>query len=252
MSKVLPWQDVVLASRLELRCGCEWCGDPLPANARAGHRFCKQGCRQAAQRFRVDPSAPAPAGSRPMRFAYADPPYPGLARRYYGCDEVDHAELTLALAREYPDGWALSTSADALQLVLGLIPAVLRPRTCVWDHLSPRARNGIRGDNRWEPLIVVGGRARRDVVQDLLPWGGRQRTHPGALVGMKPAAFCEWMFRHLGAAPGDELVDVFPGSGAVGRAWRLHTGTADATSSSRRRRPGRLAGACASERDVRS
>jgi hypothetical protein len=36
---------------------------------------------------------------------------------------------------------------------------------------------------------------------------------------MKPQAYCWWLFDALGAKPGDELVDVFPGSGAVARAW---------------------------------
>jgi hypothetical protein len=53
---------------------------------------------------------------RPMRFAYADPPYPGQAWRVYGrhedyAGEVDHAELIARLERDYPDGWALSTPA---------------------------------------------------------------------------------------------------------------------------------------------
>lgn len=238
-------------SQLQPRRGCDWCAQSLPKGSRQGHRFCNARCRQNAQRFRVDPASPAPAGSRRMRFAYADPPYPGLARRYYDCDEVDHGELVLKLAREYPDGWALSTSADALQDVLALIPRVLRPRTNVWDRTKPRSRGAIRGDNRWEPLIVVGGRATRDDVEDLLAWGGRQHSHPKALVGMKPAAFCEWMFRLLGAARGDELVDLFPGSGAVGRAWRLFTSELDATAAARRFRPGRFAGATAAARDVR-
>ncbi len=63
-----------------------------------------------------------------------------------------------------------------------------------------------------------------EVLDDVLLWGGRQPSHPGALVGMKSAAFCEWVFRQLGAEPGDEFADLFPGSGAVSRAWRLFSG----------------------------
>ena len=43
------------------------------------------------------------------------------------------------------------------------------------------------------------------------------------VVGAKPAAFCWWLFDLLGALPGDELVDLFPGSGGIGRAWRLYS-----------------------------
>jgi hypothetical protein len=48
-------------------------------------------------------------------------------------------------------------------------------------------------------------------------------TDPRRVVGAKPAAFCWWVFDLLGALPGDELVDLFPGSGGIGRAWRLYT-----------------------------
>jgi hypothetical protein len=159
-----------------------------------------------------------------MRFGYADPPYPGLARKYYACAEVDHAELVARLVEGFPHGWALSTSASALPDVLRLCPP--GARVAAWVR-GPRKVPARRALNAWEPLIVVGGRARQVAVvedlSDVLLWGGRQHSHPGALVGMKPAAFCEWMFRLLGAAQGDELVDLFPGSGAVTRAWKLYT-----------------------------
>ncbi len=41
----------------------------------------------------------------------------------------------------------------------------------------------------------------------------------GDLIGRKPLAFCAWLFEALGMLPGDELVDLFPGTGIVGRAW---------------------------------
>ena len=34
-----------------------------------------------------------------MRFAYADPPYIGQAKKHYDCEEVDHWELTRRLSR---------------------------------------------------------------------------------------------------------------------------------------------------------
>ena len=48
-------------------------------------------------------------------------------------------------------------------------------------------------------------------------------TDPRRVVGAKPAGFCWWLFDLLGALPGDELVDLFPGSGGIGRAWRLYS-----------------------------
>lgn len=179
-----------------------------------------------------------------MRFAYADPPYPGLARKYYGadprCAEVDHRELIDRLVAEFPDGWALSTSAAALRDVLLLCPPGVR--VCPWIRGARRGK-AWRPRNAWEPLIVSGGRPRQVAVvedlSDVLLWGGRQHSHPGALVGMKPAAFAEWMFRQLGAGQGDELVDLFPGSGAIGRAWALYASQAPAATTL----PSRLAGA---------
>jgi hypothetical protein len=48
-------------------------------------------------------------------------------------------------------------------------------------------------------------------------------TLPGRVIGAKPAAVCRWIFGLLGAQPGDSLDDLFPGSGAVGRAWAAFT-----------------------------
>jgi hypothetical protein len=38
------------------------------------------------------------------------------------------------------------------------------------------------------------------------------------VIGAKPAAFCRWVFGLLGAAPGDTLDDLFPGSGGHERS----------------------------------
>ena len=48
-------------------------------------------------------------------------------------------------------------------------------------------------------------------------------TLPGRVIGTKPAAVCRWVFGLLGAGPGDSLDDLFPGSGAVSRAWAAYT-----------------------------
>lgn len=201
---------------------CAWCHGDINPTSRRDSLTCSQSCRQARHRFRVG-VAPRATTDRPMQFAYADPPYPGLARRYYGCEEVDHVDLVKRLTQEYPDGWALSTSSRALRDVLPLCPE--GARVAVWNRGPRRVKSRVPLV-AWEPLIVVGGRLRRVAVAedlcDVLTWSGRQHSHPGALVGMKPAAFCEWMFRLLGAAQGDTLVDLYPGSGAVTRAWLLH------------------------------
>ena len=38
-------------------------------------------------------------------------------------------------------------------------------------------------------------------------------------MGRKPLAFCRWLFDLLGMKAGDSLIDLFPGTGIVSRAW---------------------------------
>ena len=204
---------------------CLWCRAVLPAESRRDSKFCGKRCRQASWRFRVC-RADIESTDRPMTFAYADPPYPGKASLYPEKTEVDHASLLERLTQNYPDGWALSTSSEALRDVLSLAPGGVR--ICAWFK-GPRHTKSRRALVSWEPLIVFGGRPLRvDVVQDLsdgLVAVGRFRRFPGAMVGMKPPAFAEWMFRQLGASRADRLDDLFPGSGAIRRAWARYTGT---------------------------
>ena len=155
-----------------------------------------------------------------MRFAYADPPYPGLARRYYAGEdnyagEVDHVALIARLEAGGFDGWALSTSARALRWLLPLCPE--RVRVCPWVKPIAPSPQTFGPHNTWEALLVVGGRRRRPGVRDWL------RAHParggGELPGRKPLAFAAWLFDLLCMQPGDTLEDLFPGSGIIGRAW---------------------------------
>jgi hypothetical protein len=165
-----------------------------------------------------------------MRFGYADPPYPGMARRWYRshpdyAGEVDHRELVDRLERDFPDGWALSTSARALKQVLALCPDDIR--VCAWTKpMSAMFVNSVSVQYSWEPVLLMRGRDRRGrnpTVRDWLAaspdgytWRARPENH---VIGAKPQAFCFWLFDLLGCDETDELVDLFPGSGAVGDAW---------------------------------
>lgn len=216
---------------------CAWCDRPIPAGARRDARCCGVVCRKRLFRFRraiATGRVPAAGGTRPRsteiltgriaRFAYADPPYPGKADYYPEAREVDHFELIAQLEREFPDGWALSTSAAALREILPMCPA--STRVCAWRRRA-RPTRSRRPLSAWEPLLVHGGRQlatdRPQEIVDALDYRGRYNAFPGALVGMKPPEFATWMFQQLGAQAGDELVDLFPGSGAVTRAWELYT-----------------------------
>lgn len=211
---------------------CAWCRGPLDRRQRRDAETCSKSCRQSRHRFRVSRGPELPAGAAPMRFRYLDPPYPDKAFYYedhpdFG-GEVDHKLMIERACDESPDGWALSTSGESMGLVLRLCPPDVR--TSIWVKGS-RAGVSHRPRSAFEPVIIWRGRARRmevdEDLDDVLIWGGRQPSHPGALVGMKSACFAEWMFRQLGACVGDSLVDVFTGSGAIARAWSLYAGDGD-------------------------
>jgi len=201
---------------------CGWCSREL-GPGRRDRRYCSDRCRQAAWRF-ASQVATAEAADRPLRLAYADPPYPGLAARYYGhdprCAEVSFLELASVL--EAYDGWALSTSATALPQAVSVLQ-VLGIRIAAWFRGSrPGSTRGPRAS--WEPVIY---HSARSVVfagwcDDSLIRVARPRlTDPARVVGQKPAAFASWLFGLLGARGGDTLDDLYPASGGVGRAWEL-------------------------------
>jgi hypothetical protein len=204
---------------------CDWCQGPIPARARRDAVCCSVRCRQARHRFTRDVGhARAVTGGRPLRLAYADPPYPGMAYLYRGhpdyAGEVDHAALIRRLADEY-DGWALSTSAAALPAVLGMCPPGVRVAS--W-HRGPRMTASKWPLHAWEPVIYHGGRPLYGPFRtDSLVCGvSPLTTLPSRVTGTKPAEFIRWVFELLGAQRGDTFDDLFPGSGVVGRAWQLY------------------------------
>lgn len=204
---------------------CTWCYLPVPIGARSDSKFCSTRCRQASHRFTRDAQLRV-AADCPMRIAYADPPYPGLSDYYIGhpdyAGEVDHAALLSSL-QEY-DAWALSTSARALPHICSLAVALgseIRIAAWVRGGRSARSRWPV---STWEPVVFAGGRRLPDSarVDDSLTRISRPRTTDNnRVIGAKPAAFCYWLFDLLDARPGDEFIDLFPGSGGVSRAWAV-------------------------------
>lgn len=174
-----------------------------------------------------------------MRFAYADPPYPRQAKKHYEdhedyAGEVDHPALIAQLCAEYPDGWALSTNPGELRWLLPLVPA--RHRVLAWLKPFAAWKRNHWPAYAWEPVVMVGGRSRygeietpRDFIEtpyfdpeepaDVISESITMRT---GLSGAKPVAFCLWLFRCLGAQPGDAIDDLFPGTGVVGEAWETY------------------------------
>jgi len=162
-----------------------------------------------------------------MRFAYADPPYVGQAARYYGCPEVDHVDLVRRLVREFPDGWALSCSSPSLRMLLPICPEGVR--VGAWVKPFHAFKRGVRPAYAWEPVIFRGGRNRNHPPplkggRAITPrdWVSANITLRKGLVGAKPPEFSRWIFAILGMRAGDELVDLFPGTGAVTKEWAAY------------------------------
>lgn len=177
----------------------------------------------------------ARAGCPPtaLRVAYADPPYLGCCRLYgheHGpegrCwDEVEtHRLLLERLVREYPDGWALSLSSSSLRTILPLCPPTVR--VAAWVKPFCAFKKGVRPAYAWEPVIFHGGRNPGMGFAHPPPLKGGKQTTPKdflaanitlrkGLTGAKPPTFNAWVLDLLGFRPGDELHDLFPGTGGM-------------------------------------
>ncbi len=158
-----------------------------------------------------------------MRVAYADPPYPGMAHYYKDhpdyAGEVDHAALVDRLVAEFPDGWALSTASTTFRQVLLICPSDVR--VGAWVKPFASFKPGVNPAYAWEPVIFRGGRQHRSRdEQTVRDWCSSPITLQRGLTGAKPEAVCFWIFAFLGLGLNDELVDLFPGTGAVSVAWR--------------------------------
>jgi hypothetical protein len=158
-----------------------------------------------------------------VRFAYADPPYVGQAKRHYGKEptyagEVDHSALIGKLVDEFPDGWALSCSSPSLRMLLPMCPDDVR--VGAWVKPFASFKPGVNPAYAWEPVLWRGGRKRNRTDDTVRDWVAANITLKRGLSGVKPDAFCFWVFALLGAVRReDSLVDLFPGSGAVTFAW---------------------------------
>ena len=153
-----------------------------------------------------------------MRFCYSDPPYVGQAQRHYQREEVDHAELIARMERDY-DGWALSASSPSLRYVLSLCPSTVR--IAVWVKPFAIFKPNVNPAYAWEPVLFRPSPRKRSRKEPTVrDWVSANITLKRGLVGVKPEAFCFWIFELLGIQwSEDTLDDLFPGSGAVTKAW---------------------------------
>lgn len=155
-----------------------------------------------------------------MRCGYADPPYVGQSRKLYGGAEVNHRLLIGHLSDDFPDGWALSCSTPSLRELLPMCPEDVR--IGAWVKPFAVFKPNVNPAYAWEPVIWRGGRRRTRAEVTVRDWHSENITLRRGLVGAKPEGFCMWVFNLLGLGADDELVDLFPGTGAVGRARERH------------------------------
>jgi hypothetical protein len=158
----------------------------------------------------------------PKRLAYADPPYLGCGKLYpehpdalRWDDPTEHRLLMLELERDY-DGWAYSLTSTSLAVLLPLAPPGVR--IAAWVKPFAAFKRNVRCAYTWEPVIFKPG---RDSSRDGAPVTRDHLSAPIALrrglTGAKPEAFCQWVLNLLGWIPGDEMTDVFPGTGVMAR-----------------------------------
>ena len=153
-----------------------------------------------------------------VKFAYADPPYPNTAFRYPEKEEVDHRALIARL--ETYDGWLLHSNPQSIRFLLPMIPE--GARILSWGKYDglPVTKAGLV--YTWEPIFLMPLRRASLWVRDSL-WGDKAdhvNEQRNVMRGQKPLMVIRWLFQAAGLEPSDELDDLFPGTGAVGRAWR--------------------------------
>lgn len=141
-----------------------------------------------------------------MRFAFADPPYIGQARKHYAkeaaaagrvASEVNHWELIETLKRDY-DAWALSLSTPSLEEILHICRKVVGPnvvRPCSWvkpfasfkpqvRHALPDSRRNKGSSRNHRTLVIPKGEYKSgDRSQQRVSSGDeRRRRRRGVLV----------------------------------------------------------------------
>jgi hypothetical protein len=168
-----------------------------------------------------------------MKLGYADPPYFGCGKLYAEHhpnaldwdDPSEHVRLVDKLMAEF-DGWVLHLSATPDSVAL-YAPLVLRTgaRWCSWVKGFAAFKRNVSVAYAWEPVLIKACRkpvvSKRLVARD---WIQESITLKRGLTGAKPEAVVHWALELMAARPDDNLIDLFPGTGAVERAWRTWQG----------------------------
>lgn len=176
-----------------------------------------------------------------MRLCIADPPYPPFvgaggkknrSSRWYGYgqrstkdkpsdqhpnaeewdDPMRHRRLLLDLCDLY-DGFAIATSPDGIA-AYGPLPKEMRIMSWVKPNAQPGAHRLL---SSWEAVLLFppmgrrSNRGGRGAISDVLIEPAPRR----GFIGSKPHAWTKWVLAAMSFEPGDVVVDMFHGSGAV-------------------------------------
>lgn len=157
-----------------------------------------------------------------MRFAYADPPYPGMGYHYDDGRSYDVNHTALISHLETYDGWALSTASVTLAEVLPLCSPDVR--IAAWVKPFASFKPNVDPAYAWEPVLFRSARTTDNERVTVRDWCAVNITMRRGFVGAKPARFVWWMLELIGWSEGNEFDDLFPGSGAVGEAFDNYQG----------------------------
>jgi hypothetical protein len=111
---------------------------------------------------------------------------------------------------------------------IGFDRKLAEARVGIWCKSFCAFKKGVRPCYAWEPVIFWGGRNPSAGYPHPPPVKNGKQTTPKdfiiepitlkkGLVGAKPEKVCRWILDFLNFQPGDELVDLFPGTGVMGR-----------------------------------
>tara|TARA_R110000868_G_scaffold65361_2_gene195549 strand:- start:18 stop:596 length:579 start_codon:yes stop_codon:yes gene_type:complete len=183
-----------------------------------------------------------------MKLCIADPPYLGRAVRWYGAGGCgngrgggqadnhpeaylwDMPETHINLVKELQDnydGWAIAMTVHSLSTYMQAVETNSRNGIRVLSWIKPGSvPSGNRILNTWEPVLIQvptsrknykSGKSMRDVLE-----AAPLRSN---FIGAKPEAWTHWVLDALGYQNGDEVTDMFGGSGAVQNAINSYCDT---------------------------
>lgn len=176
-----------------------------------------------------------------MKLIYADPPYLGCCKLYDhehgdGTPDLDAAgqlvhpwdglcwdditthRLLIEWLGDTADGWAYCMTSQSLRHILPATDNVTY-RVASWVKPFAAFKRNVRIAYTWEPVLFSPG---RDRSVDGAPVGrdhlSESITLRKGFTGAKPDRFNHWILDLMGHVEGDEVVDLFPGTGGMSRA----------------------------------